>query len=81
MYFTSILAQAAFDALEKTFPATVKDDPFLSDVVQSIIDKPSFDVAVNDLNTKHLASMSLKQWFTVIHQNTAAFLSQKSVTK
>lgn len=77
----SILAQASFEAMLQSLPASTESNPYLADQAERFRNVPSFDEAVNDLNYNHLTAMSLKQWFTNIYQNTATFFSQASATK
>ncbi|KAG0798039.1 hypothetical protein G6F16_001644 [Rhizopus arrhizus] len=58
------------------FTAVLNADPTVSDIIKRLFYGVSFDVALNG-PTGHISLSGLKEWFSVIHQNTANFFSQQ----
>ncbi|KAI7877898.1 coth protein-domain-containing protein, partial [Mucor mucedo] len=70
------VAQDTFDNLKQNIPEDFKNNPIIWDATQRVLKRIPVDEAINNLDSETLTYMSLKQWFLVIHQNTATFLSQ-----
>ncbi|KAG1045231.1 hypothetical protein G6F43_011316 [Rhizopus delemar] len=58
------------------FTVALSVDPTVADLIRRLFHGVSFDVALNG-PTGYISLTGLKEWFSVIHQNTANFFSQQ----
>lgn len=58
------------------FTVALSIDPTVADLIRRLFHGVSFDIALNG-PTGYISLTGLKEWFSVIHQNTANFFSQQ----